>query len=121
MKHKKNIAILLSVVLMLSIASAGQTGQKGSSKPTSTAPKTMITGFGFVTAGVEAGCLMLQDSRTKTLYNLVFATRNKPALGTTIRFTGKKHDGPTACMQGEAVDVKTWTRINLKAPAAGPK
>ena len=118
---KKTIAVLLGPILMLSIASAGQTGQKGSSKPTSTAPKTMITGFGFVTAGVEAGCLMLQDSRTKTLYNLVFATRNKPALGTTIRFTGKKHDGPTACMQGEAVDVKTWTKINLRSPGPTAK
>ena len=118
MKQKKILAILITIVLTLPISLAGQTDK---SKPTSTAPKTMITGFGFVTAGVEAGCLMLQDSRTKTLYNLLFATRNKPALGTTIRFTGKKHDGPTACMQGEAVDVKTWTRINLRAPAAGPK
>jgi len=117
MKHKKTVAILITIALMLPIALAGQTDK---SKPTSTAPKTMITGFGFVTAGVEAGCLMLQDSRTKTLYNLLFATRNKPALGTTIRFTGKKHDGPTACMQGEPVDIKTWTRINLRAPA-GPK
>ena len=118
MKHKKSVAILLSVVLMLPIALVGQNNK---TKPSSTAAKAMVVGFGYVTAGVEPGCLMLQDSRTKTLYNLFFATRKKPALGSTIRFTGKKHEGPTACMQGEAVDVKTWTQIKLTSPAAGKK
>ena len=115
---KRTVAILLSLAFMFPVALAGQSNK---SKPTSTAPKTMITGFGYVTAGVEGGCLMLQDSRTKTLYNLFFATKNKPELGTTIRFTGKKHDGPTACMQGQAVDVQTWTRINLRSSGPGPK
>jgi len=116
MKHTKAVvAILLSVALMLPVALVGQNDK---SKPASTAPKAMVTGYGYVTAGVEAGCLMLQDSKTKTLYNLFFAGKKKPALGTAIRFTGKIHDGPTACMQGEAVDVKTWTAITLKRPGS---
>src|SRR5215471_18445741 len=111
MKHKKSVAILLSVVLMLPIALVGQNNK---TKPSSTAAKAMVVGFGYVTAGVEAGCLMLQDSRTKTLYNLFFATKKKPALGDAIQFTGKRHDGPTTCMQGEAVEVQKWAPLKPK-------
>jgi len=91
-------------------------GQKKQPEPS---PAKTISASGYVTAGVEAGCLMLQDSKTKTLYNLLVAGKNKPALGAAIHFTGTRHEGPTTCMQGEAVDVKKWTP--LKAPEKDPK
>ena len=86
---------------------------QGQKKPAVTSDKS-ITASGYVTAGVEAGCLMLQDSKTKTLYNLLFADKKQPALGSEIQFTGTRHDGPTTCMQGEAIDVKKWTPLKTK-------
>jgi hypothetical protein len=43
-----------------------------------------ISGAGCVEAGVEAGCLVLRDTKTGTLYNL-FVTGKKPPVGTGIR------------------------------------
>ncbi|HKP38691.1 MAG TPA: hypothetical protein VJT71_17675 [Pyrinomonadaceae bacterium] len=75
-------------------------------------PKT-ITGYGCVTAGVEAGCLMVTDKKTQTVYNVYFRG-NKPRAGTAIRFTGTAHEGPTTCMQGQAVNVSNWIQLKMK-------
>lgn len=74
---------------------------------------TDIDAAGCVQAGVEAGCLVLSNPKSKTLYNLFFKGK-KPAVGTAIRFTGTSHEGPTSCMQGEAIDVKTWKPIKMQ-------
>lgn len=86
-------------------------------KPQSTAGPKAIYAAGCVQAGVEAGCLILSNPRNKTVYNLFFKGK-KPAVGSAIRFTGTSHEGPTSCMQGEAIDVKTWTEIKMQCNAA---
>ena len=87
-------------------------------KPETTNEKKSIYAAGCVQAGVEAGCLVL--SKNNTVYSLFFKGK-KPALGSAIRFTGTPHEGPTSCMQGEAIDVKTWTAIKMKCVASGPQ
>ena len=79
-------------------------------------PKT-ITGYGCVTAGVEAGCLMVTDKKTQTVYNVYFRGA-KPRVGTAIRFTGTAHEGPTTCMQGQAVNVSSWIQLKMKCRPA---
>ena len=115
MKHHLVIrfsAIFLMTLLFAGMA-AGQT-QKDKSAPTG---KT-ITGSGCVEAGVEAGCLVLKDTKTGTLYNLFFQG-TPPAVNTAIRFTGSLHEGPTTCQQGTPVDVKNFTPIRQSCSASG--
>lgn len=69
---------------------------------------------------MEAGCLILKDTRTGTLYNLFFKS-NPPAINAAIRFTGKEHQGPTTCMQGTPVDVTKFTVLRTHCPAASSK
>jgi hypothetical protein len=71
-----------------------------------------------VEAGVEAGCLVLKDTRTGTLFNLFFQG-TPPAINTAIRFTGTPHEGPTTCQQGTPVDVKKFTPIQQSCSAPG--
>lgn len=106
---------LLGVIITALWLIAGQAAD-AQNRPPAAQKSKIVAGFGYVTAGVEAGCLMLQDSKTKTLYNLLFVGKKKPPLGTAIRFTATRHEGPTTCMQGEALDVKTWTAIKLQHP-----
>ena len=87
-------------------------------KPETTNEKKNTYAAGCVQAGVEAGCLVL--SKNNTVYNLFFKGK-KPAVGSAIRFTGTPHEGPTSCMQGEAIDVKTWTPIKMKCGAGEQK
>lgn len=87
-------------------------------KPQTTNEKKSVYAAGCVQAGVEAGCLVV--SKNNTVYSLFFKGK-KPALGSAIRFTGTPHEGPTSCMQGEAIDVKTWTAIKMKCQAGGQK
>jgi hypothetical protein len=105
-------AIFLTALLLAGIA-AGQTKQ-GKSAP---AAKT-VTGSGCVEAGVEAGCLVLKDTKTGTLFNLFFQG-TPPAINTAIRFTGTLHEGPTTCQQGTPVDVKKFTPIKQSCSASG--
>ena len=108
MKSSKLTLTLICVFFLLIVSSHAQDKQPNGP------PSKSISASGYVTAGVEAGCLMLQDSKTKTLYNLFFTGKKKPALGDAIQFTGKLHDGPTTCMQGEAVDVQKWAPLKPK-------
>jgi hypothetical protein len=66
---------------------------------------------GCVQAGVETGCLVVQDKSTGDLYNLLF-NGAKPAVGTGIDFTGTRSSGANTCMQGISLQVSTWTQNN---------
>jgi len=115
MKHHmitRVCAILLTALLFAGVAAA-QTKQDKSA-PTGKA----VTGSGCVEAGVEAGCLVLKDTKTGTLYNLFFEG-TPPAINTAIRFTGNLHEGPTTCQQGTPVDVKKFTPIRQSCSASG--
>src|ERR1700724_3167074 len=102
---KNKFAGFAIVALLLASLATSQTKQK---KPSQPATKT-ITGTGCIGPGVEERCILLTDATTHTLYNLYF-TGKKPLFGSTIHFVARKHNGPTSCMQGEAVDVTTWTK-----------
>jgi hypothetical protein len=78
----------------------------------------VISGSGCVEAGVEAGCLVLKDTKTKTLYNLFFSGRG-PAPGAAIQFTGAANGGVNVCMQGKPVDVKKWAQLKMPCPVPG--
>jgi hypothetical protein len=105
-------AVFLTALLLTGIVS-GQTKQEKSAP----AGKT-VTGSGCVEAGVEAGCLVLKDTKTGTLFNLFFQG-TPPAINTAIRFTGTPHEGPTTCQQGTPVDVKKFTPIQQSCSAPG--
>jgi hypothetical protein len=77
------------------------------------APAKTVSGLGCVEAGVEAGCLVLRDEKSKKLYNLYFSMPRKPQPGMGIRFRGTKKDGVTICMQGEPINVGNWSRAEL--------
>ncbi|HWX53955.1 MAG TPA: hypothetical protein VN176_05115 [Verrucomicrobiae bacterium] len=81
-------------------------------KPADPGPPQKITGTGCVEAGVEAGCMVLKDVKTQTLYNLYFSGK-KPDIGTAIQFEGTKQEGVTICMQGEPVRVSKWTPATM--------
>ncbi len=104
--YKSKLAWLTILGLLLSIVSFSQTKPKKSSSGAKT-----ITGMGCVGPGVEERCILVTDAKTHVLYNLYFKGK-RPLLGSTIQFTGKKHDGPTICMQGQPVDVTKWTKID---------
>lgn len=104
------IIILLVLLGLGPLRSQGWFGQTSVSSVSVT--DKVISGMGCVEKGVEAGCLVLHDQKTKRLYNLYFS-KDKPLPGVAIRFTGTKHDGPTICMQGEAINVDEWTRVKL--------
>lgn len=100
-----------AAILLIALLSAGiAAGQK---KPKAAEAGKTITGSGCVEAGVEAGCLVLKDQKTGTLYNLLFKS-NPPAINTAIRFTGTSHEGPTTCQQGTPVDVSKFTVLKMQ-------
>ncbi|MBZ5523077.1 MAG: hypothetical protein LAP21_12640 [Acidobacteriia bacterium] len=99
------------MALLLAGIASGQTKPKAAAA----AGKT-VTGSGCVEAGVEAGCLVLKDRKTGTLFNLFFKG-TPPAIGTAIRFTGNLHEGPTTCQQGTAVNVTKFTPIRMACTA----
>ena len=70
---------------------------------------TSVRGQGCVEAGVENNCLLARDLHTGRLYNLLIKGL-APPIGIGIEFTGQLHKGPSTCMQGIAVDVRSWTR-----------
>jgi hypothetical protein len=82
----------------------------------SSATGEVIKDDGCVRQGVEAGCLILKTFDEKKTYALFFADGKRPEVGAAISFEGVKHDEPTTCMQGIAVDVKKWTSIKRLCP-----
>jgi hypothetical protein len=117
LQSEMRVAALILLGLMVPTASFTQTGQ---ARPAAPARARTISGSGCVEAGVEAGCLVLKDSKTHDLYNLFFAGK-PPAINTAIRFTGTAHQGPTTCMQGTPVNVKKFTVLRMHCPAPGRK
>ena len=105
--------LLLATFALLVLGVAIATASTPAAPAVRDEPAKMITGYGCVTAGVEPGCLMVTDKKTQTVYNVYFRGR-KPRPGTAIRFTGAAHDGPTTCMQGQAVNVTTWISLKMK-------
>jgi len=98
----------------LALAPAAQAKPKKDGSPVKT-----FTASGCVTEGVEAGCLMLTDSQSGVVYNLIFSGRKKPMAGAAIRITATKYDGMTICMQGQAVKVRTWRTLKMKCLPKG--
>lgn len=108
MRNPWKMGIALSVVMFLSLLLAAQ----GTQEPVQPISKP-IAGAGCVQAGVETGCLLVKDAKTKTLYNLFFKG-NKPAAGDAIQFTGSANAAVNTCMQGKSVDVKEWKPIKMR-------
>jgi hypothetical protein len=81
----------------------------------------VVQDSGCVRSGVEAGCLILKTFDDKKIYNLFFPDGKAPEIGAAISFEGVKHDGPTTCMQGTAVNVKKWTRLKRRCPPEHPQ
>jgi hypothetical protein len=77
---------------------------------------TVIKGAGCVEAGVEAGCLVVNNAGDKKTYNLLFGSGKKPTVGMAITFQGSVHSGPTTCMQGTPVNVTKWTQTKMMCP-----
>lgn len=71
----------------------------------------VVSGSGCVEKGVEARCLVLQDKESGTGYSLFFPGP-APAIGSGIRFTGKKVD-VSICMQGQPVKVTSWSAVKM--------
>ena len=110
-------ACMLTVILLGTVSLGAQT------KETKPAPPTTATikGSGCVEAGAEAACLVVKDSKTKTVYNVFFPSGTKPDVGTAIAFTGAEHKGQTTCQQGKPVDVSKWSKVKTKCEAPTPK
>jgi hypothetical protein len=68
-----------------------------------------VRGEGCVRAGIEPRCLVVKDMKTGNVYDLLIQGA-RPPVGLGIEFTGVMHAGPTACMQGIALDVTNWAR-----------
>ena len=64
---------------------------------------------GCVAAGVETSCLVVKDTVTGKLYNLILKGA-KPPIGAGIEFTGQPFSGTTTCQQGAPVQVSNWQR-----------
>lgn len=109
-----------TVIALAVLFAAVAAGQKSKAKSMSQSEGKTVTGSGCVEAGVEAGCLILKDTHTGTLYNLFFKD-NPPAVNTAIHFTGKEHQGPTTCMQGTPVDVTKFTVLKMQCPGASSR
>jgi len=111
---------------VLSMLLAAATAVAVAQKPVGAPPEVPkddaeISASGCVEAGVEASCLILRSAKDDKIYNLL-VKGEKPAAGAAISFHGTRHDGPTICMQGAAVDVSKWTPIKMRcSKTATPK
>lgn len=94
----------------------GTNGQECWGQNSDNSKNDVIKATGCVKPGVEAGCLILRDFKTKKEYNLFFPTGKKPDIETVISLEAKPHEGPTICMQGVPVDVTKWTQLKMKCP-----
>jgi len=95
-------------LILLVVVLAGAVYVSGQAPRPKTAP-VPVHGQGCVAAGVEASCLVVKDTGSGVLYNLLIRGA-RPQVGTGIEFTGVPHEGPTMCMQGVPLDVTEWDR-----------
>lgn len=70
------------------------------------APAADIAVSGCATAGVEAGCVMLESGGV--LYNIT-AAQPKPEPGTFGTVKGSTSDKASTCQQGTILDPAQWT------------
>ena len=109
MKSRMFYSLLVAGLCLLATASTySQEKQAGEAKKT-------VSAAGCVEAGVEAGCLVLKEGKTNTLYNLYF-TGKAPDIDTAISFDGELRGGVTHCMQGTPVTVTKWEPIKMLCP-----
>lgn len=80
-------------------------------QPPAQSDSEAVSGSGCVEKGVEGGCLVLKDKESGTSYSLSFSG-TKPAIGSGIRFSGKKVD-VSICMQGQPVKVTSWSAVKM--------
>ncbi len=114
MKRASILGVAFAFLLLIGVAARLAQAQKpGENKSPST---ETLKASGCVKPGVEAGCLILVGLKDKKTYNLFFSSGKKPAVGTAISFQGRKHDGPTICMEGTPVRVTSWTPLKMKCP-----
>jgi hypothetical protein len=71
-----------------------------------------VIATGCVLKGVEANCLLVKTLDGNTVYNIY--AKYPPEPGTVITFNGGPHNGPSACMEGLAVDVASWQATGEK-------
>ena len=103
----------VTVVLMLLTASAFA-GAGGSTSHASATKN--VKGSGCVEKAAENSCRVVIDSQTGELYNLLFPAKT-PRSGTAIQFSGTKHAGANACVQGKPVMVAKWKKEKgIKCP-----
>jgi hypothetical protein len=105
---------LLLVVCMLAPLMWAQSANENPKQTSQT-----VKGSGCVEAGVEGGCLIVHDLKSGTTFNVFFKDK-APKIDTAIEFEGTENDNPNMCMQGRAVDVKTWNPIRLHCPQHSP-
>lgn len=72
---------------------------------------------GCVQQGVEAGCLLMKDTQSGKLYQLLIRGA-RPEAGMAIEMTGSPFRGITSCMQGQPVSVAKWSRSAAQQCAA---
>ncbi len=97
---------IAAIVVVAAVSLAAQTPKPA--QPPKTAP-IPVHAQGCVASGVEAACLVVKDTGSGIVYNLLIRGA-RPQVGEGIEFTGVPHDGPTSCMQGVAVNVTQWSR-----------
>lgn len=95
--------------VMLAVAALVLAGAATTASAAAATDPKQVNGQGCVKAGVETSCLVVQDTVSGKLYNLLIKGA-KPAVGIGIEFTGVPFGGVTQCMQGTPVQVSTWTR-----------
>ncbi|MBV9610038.1 MAG: hypothetical protein JO187_10815 [Acidobacteria bacterium] len=109
----RTLSIVIALTLILSLSGLSQ------ENPVETGGQT-VTVSGCVEKGVENGCLVLRDTKTRQLYDLQF-TGAKAAPGDRITFDTITRPGETSvCRQGKVAHVGEWTKIKncVKPPAA---
>jgi len=103
--------LYLAAFALMAFPAAAQT------TPPPQQPSPEIHAQGCVEPGVELRCLVLKDTATNTLYNLI-VKGDRPSVGAAIEFTGAPFQGMTYCMQGTPVEVLHWEiKSSLQCPA----
>ena len=81
-------------------------------------PAEAVTVLGCVKPGVEMNCLVIEDVKSKKLYNITGA-KPRPAPGqTAIELKGTVSSGASICMQGVILENITWTSTSPRCDSA---
>lgn len=109
-----------ALLLMAACLSGSALGAGAETNAKSTPKQIIVTGC--LERGVEAGCFILRDLKSKKVYNTLFKD-GAPDGALAIRATGTLHKGPTICMQGIALDISKVVELRMRCPtkAEAPK